>query len=92
MVGDVKEYKTLKDVMPTEFMCGSYDDTIAFKMADIIVMIEHCAFWEQDEYIPWPGKQKNVYFWAELENGYAVGWNENPSRGWSFPVMKYSKT
>lgn len=28
--------------------------------------------------------------WWELKNGYVVGWNENPSRGWSFPVEKSS--
>jgi hypothetical protein len=35
-----------------------------------------------------PFKHKYVYTWWELENGYAVGWNENPSRGWSFPIMR----
>lgn len=35
----------------------------------------------------WPGKQKDVHVWWELENGKAVGWNESPSRGWSFPVI-----
>jgi len=36
----------------------------------------------------WIGPQRNVHFWVVLENGYAVGWNENPARGWSFPVVK----
>jgi hypothetical protein len=35
----------------------------------------------------WPGPQKNVFAWVELSNGKAVGWNENPSRGWTFPVV-----
>lgn len=35
----------------------------------------------------WPGKEKNVYWWYKLVNGKKVGFNENPSRGWSFPVI-----
>jgi hypothetical protein len=37
---------------------------------------------------PWPGRQKNVKVWWELQNGYGVAWNENPATGWSFPVVK----
>lgn len=40
---------------------------------------------------PWPGKEKNVRVWWILANNYAVGWNENPNRGWSFPVMNCFK-
>ena len=29
-------------------------------------------------------KYKNVYNWVLLEDGTSVGWNESPSRGWSF--------
>lgn len=36
----------------------------------------------------WPGSQKNVVRWWELGDGSAVAWNENPSRGWTFPSMK----
>lgn len=39
----------------------------------------------------WPGKHKFVWSWYVLNNGHAVGWNENPSRGWTFPVIKYSE-
>lgn len=34
------------------------------------------------------GKHKNVMNWWLLDNGYAVGFNENPSFGWSFPIIK----
>lgn len=74
------EYKTLKDVMPIEFLQGEYDTTRAYKMKDVSVIKEHCH--------KWPGKHKNVHIWVELENGYAIGCNENPARGWSFPVHK----
>lgn len=36
----------------------------------------------------WPGKHRNVHVWWETPNGYAVGFNENPSTGWSWPVAK----
>ena len=39
-------------------------------------------------YERWIGKHKYVHNWVELANGYAVGMNENPSRGLTFPVVK----
>ena len=32
-----------------------------------------------------------VFSFITLENGWAIGWNENPGRGWSFPrsIEKY---
>ena len=41
--------------------------------------------------LDWPGKHKNVFAWWILEDGRAVGWNENPALGWSFPVIKYKE-
>ena len=83
-----KRTRTLADVMPKEFVRCEYDDTKAYRMKDVLVLVEHCRFHDQDEYKRWPGKHKNVHGWVELENGYAVGHNENPARGWSFPVIK----
>lgn len=37
----------------------------------------------------WPGKHKNVTTWIAIEGGKAIGWNENPSSGWSFPVISH---
>lgn len=37
------------------------------------------------------GKHKNVINWWLLENRYAIGFNENPATGWSFPIKKLSK-
>ena len=82
------KYKTLENVMPTEFMSCEYDKTRAAKMRNVFVLRVHSSFDDQDKYKIWPGNHKNVFFWVELENGYFVGWNENPSRGWSFPVIK----
>ena len=83
----IKKTKTLKDVLPYEFL-SDFTDTKAYKFRDIEVIKEHKGNFSGSN---WPGKHKNVYFWVELENGYAVGFNENPARGWSFPVIKYKK-
>ena len=86
------EDKTLKDVMPVDLsqVGGEYCNTKAFTMLDVKVIAE---YGDLADFTPkvWPGTHKNVYFWVELENGYAVGWNENPARGWSFPVFKMKK-
>ena len=81
--------KTLKDVMPVDLSerGGSYHNTRAFTMLDVKVVAEHGDLGD-DHPRGWPGTHKNVYFWVELENGYACGWNENPARGWSFPLFK----
>jgi hypothetical protein len=84
----MNDIKTLKEIMPEELVARDCDKTRAYKMKDVIVVKEHCTLIDQDEYKFWPGTHKNVYSWVELENGYAVGWNENPARGWSFPVIK----
>lgn len=34
------------------------------------------------------GSNKNVRNWWLTDNGYAIGFNENPSTGWSFPIIK----
>lgn len=81
--------RTLKDVMPLALSEreGLYCKTKAHTMLDIEVMAEHGDPLD-DDMVRWPGKHKNVFFWVELKNGYAVGWNENLSKGWSFPVLK----
>jgi len=68
--------------MPHEFVGGSYNDVPAYKYRDELVAAEHLLTKR------WPGPHKNVSFWVELANGRAVGWNENPAIGWSFPVVK----
>jgi hypothetical protein len=40
---------------------------------------------------PWPGKQKNVYNWVLMSDGSAIGWNENPATGWTFPRIRRLK-
>ena len=78
--------KTLKQVMPQEFSGGEYRDDRAQRYADVEVVREYDGTKHGEG---WPGKHKNVYCWVALANGYAVGWNENPARGWSFPVIRW---
>ncbi len=75
--------KTLKDYLPYEFT-SQFDDIRAYKYKDVKVLreVDGCVK-------AWPGTHKNVLSWYILENGYSVGFNENPARGWSFPVVKF---
>ena len=82
---NVSKIKTLGDVLPKEFLSGEYDDTKAFSLRDEIVVAEYDS-WNH----PWIGKERNVHSWYLLENRWVVGWNENPGRGWSFPVKRIS--
>jgi hypothetical protein len=77
--------RALKDVMPGEFQGGEYRDAASYKHRDVQVV----AVYEGDKR-RWPGKEKNVMLWASLVNGRAVGFNENVSRGWSFPLIKFN--
>lgn len=74
--------KTLSTVAPREFLV-EYRDTRAYALRDKTVTAEHDA-----RVTRWPGREVNVMVWWELSSGHAVGWNENPARGWSFPVIK----
>jgi hypothetical protein len=74
---------TLKQRLPIEFSSGEYNNAPAYKFKDIEILLEY-----DSRDVPWPGKHKNVTFWWKLKNGYAVGFNENPARGWSFPVVQ----
>jgi hypothetical protein len=71
--------KKLKDVLPQEFF-EEFMDSKASKFLDVEV-VQECSNFK------WPGPHKNVYHWWILENGKKVAWNENPARGWSFPIV-----
>ena len=81
--------KTLKDHLPYEFLSGTFDDVRAFKFRNVEVVEVGDGVEVPDHLkLPWPGQHKYVFNWYKLSNGYAVGFNENPARGWSFPVVK----
>lgn len=72
---------TLKDVLPREAII--HDNVSRFADEDVIETVD-----SSDR--EWPGKRhKNVSVWYILGNGKAIGWNNNPVTGWSFPVINY---
>lgn len=73
----------LKDKLPIEFMGCEFDNCRARKFVDMEVIQEHDARQKR-----WIGKHKNITYWWELENGYAIGMNESPIHGLGFPVEK----
>ena len=75
---------TLADALPREFTGGEYHDSRAYALRDVEVIEKVDAYRGGRR---WPGRHKNVMNWYRLANGNAVGWNENPSVGWSFPVI-----
>jgi len=77
--------KTLREELPSEAMGCEYTGDRFRAFADVEVVKSYGAPGEPLK--RWPGKHRNVVCWYELANGYAVGWNENPGRGWSFPVV-----
>jgi len=78
--------RKLRDELPYEFMGCEFDDCRARKFSEVGVIKEYDAREEK-----WIGKHKNITYWFELVNGYAVGLNENPARGMSFPVEKLER-
>ncbi len=76
---------SLRDVLPREFF-HSYMDTRAATMLDVEVAQEY-GLGDGEVWKSWPGPHKNVLNWWKLADGRCVGWNENCSTGWSFPVF-----
>jgi hypothetical protein len=71
------------------FPAEAFKDWQALRaLRDIRVIAEHQPR-SNGQWLAWPGKQKNVMYWIEIEGGKAIGWNENPSSGWSFPIISY---
>lgn len=78
MTNTPKTPKTLRDWLPVPHEAPEK----LRKKFGLKVVYESGTGWN------WPGTHKNVCWWVILEDGTAVGWNENPSRGWSFPSLK----
>lgn len=74
--------KQLKDWLPFDYTNSNVDDRI-FGHTNNIVIQEF-----DGRNVKWPGTHKNVYNWCILDSGHAIGWNESPSKGWSF-IIKY---
>lgn len=85
---------TLRDWVPREFML-EFADSKATKLLDRVVLkswsLGSLSKLDEPEWKSWPGREKNVNNWCLLDDGHAVGWNENPSVGGSFPVIRAPK-
>lgn len=83
---------TLRDVAPVELADGEFSDTLAASFLDETVVGSYRTFdapaWSRYESKPFPGPHKYVLYWWALANGMAVGFNDNPTRGSSFPVVR----
>jgi hypothetical protein len=92
--------RSLRNELPKEFFIehmavnpprwasvGKEKPSPAAVLLDVWVVRKHSRITDDVGYRQWPGPQKDVHCWWELENGKAVGWNESPSKGWSFPVI-----
>jgi hypothetical protein len=77
---------TLREALPREWMDAETRNL--WPHLDVQVRIKRSG----EVFKPWPGPHKNVHVWWELENGYAVAMNENPSRGLSFPVIRMNES
>ena len=78
----------------SELRRGEWDDMPVAKHFDVEVVTEFSIVASnaiKKNVRRWPGPQKNVYSWVQLANGKAVGWNENPASGWTFPVISMPK-
>jgi hypothetical protein len=63
---------------------------LASKYKDVFVIDEHARS-DEERWKRFPSKHKNVHYWVELECGIAIGLNENPGRGMSFPIIRTKK-
>lgn len=78
----------LIDWLPSEFQ-REYMDTPCARLLDYEVTVD--ASYDHLLYFQCPISMKHIYHWCICTNGikkYAVAWNENPSKGWSFPIKR----
>ncbi len=77
--------RTLADWLP-ESPLDLHNGERLSRMASARI-VEECSM-QNASWRRWPGTHRNVLNWVKLDNGYAVGWNENPGRGRSFPIIR----
>jgi hypothetical protein len=80
----------LRDWFPIRDYNGTsiIETDAAYKHLDVEVIEQVSCYPDEGPQRDWPGKHMNVHCYVRLANGRIVGLNENPGRGWSFPVMK----
>lgn len=84
---------TLKQVLPPRFFEETTPEDAARRLLDVPVVAMKLATGpscggHKDLFEPWPGAEPYVRQWFLLDNGKAVGINENPDGPWSFPVAQ----
>jgi len=79
----------LRDVLPKEALSGEYEGAKFLKYLDCEVVQQLNR--ERHPIYGFPFTHANINVWWIIEDRRAVGWNENPKRGWSFPVAKLPK-
>lgn len=77
---------TLKDWLPSDanLYSGGKQEELLLNFLDINVTEDH-----KNDNCPHPFSHRHILAWCILENGIVVGWNENPSTGYSFPWKKH---
>ena len=80
----------IKDFLPIEVQHGEYENDKVQKYLDY--PIEKIYQLNNTNLTPsqFGFKHKNIFVWATFKDGNklkAVGFNENPSIGWSFPIV-----
>jgi len=78
-----KERITLKDWLPYDYYSPKLDKFLSVKVVEEYGV---GRTWKAS-----PFRHKNIHNWCVLENDCAVGWNESPSFGWAFPIVKYKR-
>lgn len=69
------------------------EEALLNKLLDHVIIKKFTMGGMEDDPVFWLswkefGTHKNVGNWWLTDTGYAIGFNENPSLGWSFPVVK----
>ena len=78
----------LKEWLPQEFFQYKHPEMEKFLNRPILI---NYNLYNENAWRSWPGKHKYVQNWCIVsyeDNYYAIGFNENPSRGWGFPIKK----
>ncbi len=69
-----------------ESCVGTIDDELDLDILELRVIAEYER--GREGFVEFPQtrwQHRYVHFWAMLEDGSAIGWNESPRSGWSFP-------
>lgn len=80
--------RKVREWLPGDFSEGEFAGARVCDLLDRKVLKKHYT-WRDGH--GWPGRHRNVVSWVEIEGGLAVGFNENPSVGWGFPVIKWPR-